>query len=90
MVAIDSMGAIRPTADLEKLSSLIGLDAVDSMNLAFSGIQGGDNEYLQSAGAYFDLGIKKLNTAGKHMFMSAINNAHGVRTQKGKIIVEES
>jgi len=90
MVAIDSMGAIRPTADLEKLSSLLGLDAVDSMSLAFSGIQGGDNEYLQSAGAYFDLGVKKLTTTGKHMFMSAINNAHGVRTQKGKIIVEES
>jgi hypothetical protein len=88
MVAIDSMGAIRPTSDLEKLSSLLGLDAVESMSLAFSGVQGGDNEYLQSAGAYFDLGIKKLTEKGKHMFMSAINNSHGVRTQKGKIIVE--
>ena len=89
MVAIDSMGAIRPTTDLEQLSSFIGLSGVESMNLAFSGIRGGDNEYLQSAGAYFDLGIRKLTEKGKHMFMSTINNSHGVRTQKGKIIVSE-
>merc|ERR1711971_1298318 len=44
MVAIDSMGAIRPTANLEKLSSLIVLSGVESMNLAFSGVRGGDNE----------------------------------------------
>jgi plastocyanin len=87
MVAIDSMGAIRPTSDLEKLSSLLGLSAVDSMSLAFSGVHGGDNEYLQSSGAYFDLGVKKLEEQGKHMFMSAINNSHGMRTQKGKVIV---
>jgi len=87
MIAIDSMGAIRPTSDLEKLSSLLGLSAVDSMSLAFSGVSGGDNEYLQSSGAYFDLGVRKLEEKGKHMFMSAINNSHGVRTQKGKVIV---
>ena len=89
MVAIDSMGAIRPSSDLEKLSSIIGLSGMDSLNLAFSGVRGGDNEYLQSAGAYFDLGIRKLTETGKHMFMSTINNSHGIRTQKGKIIVDE-
>ena len=88
MVAIDSMDAIRPTSDLEKLSSLIGLSTEDSMKLAFSGLVGGDNEYLQSAGAYFDLGPRKLVKKGKHMFMSTINNAAGIRTQKGKIIVQ--
>lgn len=87
MVAVDSMGAIRPTSDLQKLSSLIGMSAYDSMMLAFSGTRGGDNEYMQSAGAYFDLGIRKLTEAGKHIFMSSVNNAHGVRTQKGKVIV---
>merc|ERR1712127_525138 len=88
MVAIDSMDAIRPTSDLEKLSSLIGLSTEDSMKLAFSGLVGGGNEYLQSAGAYFDLGPRKLVKKGKHMFMSTINNAAGIRTQKGKIIVQ--
>jgi len=87
MVAIDEMNAIRPTRDLEKISSLLGLSALDSMKLAFSGVDGGDNEYLQSAGAYFDLGPRKLTEEGKHMFMSTNNNAHGVRNQKGKIIV---
>ena len=88
MVAIDRMDAIRPTGELEKISSLLGLTAQESMKLAFAGVDGGDNEYLQSAGAYFDLGPKKLTNEGKHMFMSTINNAHGVRTQKGKIIVK--
>jgi len=87
MVAIDSMNAIRPTSDLERISSLFGLDGVDSMKLAFNGVTGGDNEYMQSAGAYFDLGPRKLTTEGKHMFMSSINNSAGVRNQKGKIIV---
>ena len=87
MVAIDDMNAIRPTRDLEKLSSLLGLSALDAMKLAFSGVKGGDNEYLQSAGAYFDLGPRKLTEPGKHMFMSTNNNAHGVRNQKGKIVV---
>ena len=87
MVAIDEMNVIRPTRDLEKISSLLGLSALDSMKLAFSGVDGGDNEYLQSAGAYFDLGPRKLTEEGKHMFMSTNNNAHGVRNQKGKIIV---
>merc|ERR1719350_2723883 len=87
MVAIDSMDNRRPTSDLEKISSLLGFSALDSMNLAFAGVQGGDNEYLQSAGAYFDLGLRQLNEEGKHMFMSSVNNANGVRTQKGKIIV---
>jgi len=36
---------------------------------------------------YFDLGPRKLTEEGKHMFMSTNNNAHGVRNQKGKIIV---
>ena len=89
MVAIDRMDAIRPTAEREQLSSLLGLTARESMSLAFSGVKGGDNEYLQSAGAYFDLGPKKLTKKGKHMFMSTINSAHGVRIQKGKIIVNE-
>jgi len=88
MVAIDRMDAIRPTRELEKISSLLGLTGVESMKLAFSGVEGGDNDYLQSAGAYFDLGPKKLTEKGTHMFMSTINNAHGVRTQKGKIIVK--
>jgi len=87
MVAIDRMDDIRPTGDLKKIASLLGLSAEDSMKLAFSGVEGGDNEYLQSAGAYFDLGPRKLTKKGKHMFMSTVNNANGVRTQKGKIIV---
>merc|ERR1712226_757933 len=89
MVAIDDMGAIRPSSDLEKISSLLGLSAEDSLRLAFDGVTGGDNEYLQSAGAYFDLGVRKLTETGKHMFMSTVNNKFGVRTQKGKIIVNE-
>ena len=55
MVVIDSMGAIWPTTDLEKLSSCIGLSGVESKNLAFLGVRGGENEYLQSLGAVFDL-----------------------------------
>lgn len=90
MVAIDSMSDIRPSADPEKINSVIGLSAVDSMSLAFSGVIGGDNEYLQSAGPYFDLGIRKLTKEGRHYFMSSINNSHGTRTQKGKVIVGET
>ena len=87
LLLIDSMDAIRPTGDLEKISSLIGFDAKDAMKLAFAGVRGGDNEYLRSAGAYFDLGPRKLVEEGKHMFMSTVNNAAGIRNEKGKIIV---
>jgi len=90
MVAIDSMTDIHPTSDADKINSVLGLSAVDSMTLAFSGVIGGDNEYLQSAGPYFDLGIRKLETKGKHHYMSSINNSHGTRTQKGKVIVGET
>jgi hypothetical protein len=88
MVAIDSMDALRPSTDTTKLNGLLGFDDITSMCMAFGGVHGGDNEYLQTAGAYVDNQIRKLTKVGKHMFFSSINTAHGVRTQKGKIIVE--
>jgi hypothetical protein len=87
MVAIDELGDVKPTEDLEKLSSLLGLSGADALRLAFDGVTGGDNEYLQSAGAYFDLGLRQLTEEGKFMFMSTVNNRFGVRSQKGKVIV---
>jgi len=87
MVAIDELGDVKPTEDLQKLSSILGLGASDAMRLAFDGVSGGDNEYLQSAGAYFDLGLRQLNKEGKFMFLSTVNNRFGVRSQKGKVIV---
>jgi hypothetical protein len=87
MVVVDELGAIRPTANLEKMANIFGFGETDSMRLALDGVLGGDNEYLQSAGAYFDLGPRKLSEVGKWSFMSTHNNKFGVRSQKGKIIV---
>merc|ERR1711972_283405 len=87
MVMIDDFGDVKPSEDLEKLGEILGLSSDDLMKLAFDGVVGGDNESLQSAGAYFDLGIRKLDKKGKAMFMSTVNNRFGVRTQKGKVIV---
>jgi len=88
MVAIDSMDALRPSTNEAKLHNFLGFDEITSMCMVFGGVHGGDNEYLQSAGTYFDGQIRKLTKVGKHMFFSSINTAHGVRSQKGKIIVE--
>merc|ERR1712232_122360 len=88
MVPIDSMDALRPSTDESQLHNFLGFDEITSMCMAFGGVHGGDNEYLQSAAAYFDGHIRKLTKVGKHMFYSSINTAHGVRSQKGKIIVE--
>jgi len=89
MVAIDSMDDLRPSTDPLKLSRLLGFDEITSMCIAFGGVHGGDNEYLQSAGAYMDNEVRQLNKAGTHMFYAPINTRHGARTMKGKIIVKE-
>jgi hypothetical protein len=90
MVSIDSMDSLRPSTDISKLSRLLGFDEITSMCMQFGGVHGGDNEYLQTAGAYFDNEIRKLTVPGKHMFYSSINTKHGVRSHKGKIIVQDA
>ena len=46
MIAIDHMDAIKPTGELEKISSLLGLTAQENLKLAFSLVDSGNNENL--------------------------------------------
>ena len=85
IVAIENMSSMWP--DFENVASIFGFDSETAYDLAFEGIRGGDNEYLQAGGAAFDLGLRQLETAGTWRFMSTHNNRFGVRTQKGKVIV---
>jgi len=87
LVEIDDMHSVRPSQELIDAASIFGLSKVDTEKLALDGVFGGDNEYLQAASAYFDLGPRKLTEEGKWVFMSTHNNRFGVRSQKGKVIV---
>jgi len=87
MVYLDHFGDLKPSENLEKLGDLFGLGKEASLELAFSGVKNADNEFMQSAGSYFDLGIRQLEKEGKFMFMSSVNNKFGVRSHKGKIVV---
>ena len=45
---------------------------------------------LDDAGTYFDLGPRKVTQRGTYYYMSTRNNNFSNRSQKGKIIVEDS
>lgn len=87
IVPIANMSSIFP--DSNQVDSIFGFDQATSFKLATGGVYGNDNEYLQTSAPSFDLGLQKLNTADTWYYMSSHNNRFGVRTQKGKLIVNE-
>ena len=51
---------------------------------------GGEMSELDDAGTYFDLGPRKVTQRGTYYYMCTRNNNFTNRSQKGKIIVQDS
>lgn len=45
---------------------------------------------LDDAGTYFDLGLQKVTSRGTYYYMCSRNNNFTNRSQKGKVIVNDS
>eukprot|EP00794_Sanderia_malayensis_P009192 gene9192-10166_t len=69
-----------------KDDAFLGLGMEDTKKLAF--IQLGAGDELDNAGTYFDLGPRKVTSAGVYYYMCTRNNNFSNRSQKGKIIVK--
>ena len=52
----------------------------------FIGQYRGELSELDDAGTYFDLGPRKITSAGTYHYMSTRNNNFSNRSQKGKIV----
>lgn len=60
---------------------------LEKLALLYPGQYGGELSELDDAGTYFDLGPKKITSAGTYHYMSTRNNNFSNRSQKGKIVV---
>lgn len=85
LIQIDSMGDMTP--NVNNFDNIFGFGSDDAQSLAFSGIYGGENFVLQSAGSHFDLGLRKLETEGSWNFVNSQNNRFGVLAMKGRVDV---
>ncbi|XP_031549697.1 protein DD3-3-like [Actinia tenebrosa] len=67
----------------------LGFSLADKTSLAILSPQhfGGENQQLDDAGPYFDLGPRAVKGKGTYYYMSTRNNNFTNRSQKGKIVV---